>query len=82
MIEILDIIDLALLEGKNIYLHCYAGMGRTGMTVGCYLARHGTPGDRALEMIQEFSKEIMGDQRLSPETQEQRRMVKEWMKGQ
>lgn len=82
MVEILDVIDLALSEGKNIYLHCYAGIGRTGMTVGCYLARHGTPGDKALEMIQKFRKEIMGDQRLSPETDKQRRMVKEWMKDQ
>src|SRR4030066_915205 len=82
VIEILDAIDLALAEGRNIYLHCYGGKGRTGTLVGCYLVRHGTPGDRALEMIQEFRREIPEKEEQSPETDEQRRMVMEWTKGQ
>jgi protein-tyrosine phosphatase len=61
MVEILDMIDLVLSEGKNIYLHCYAGMVRTGMVVGCYLVRHGIRGEKPLDMIQEFRKDIIGD---------------------
>jgi protein-tyrosine phosphatase len=82
MVEILDTIDAALSEGNNIYLHCLAGMGRTGMTVGCYLVRHGTSGGKALEKIQELRREISDGDRRSPETEEQRRMVVEWTKGQ
>jgi hypothetical protein len=48
----------------------YAGMGRTGMTVGCYLARHGMTGEKALEKIQEFRKEIAGNWRIFPETEQ------------
>jgi protein-tyrosine phosphatase len=80
MVEILDTIDLALSEGKNIYLHCFAGMGRTGMVVGCYLARHGMPGDKALEMIHVLRRDIHNHDKKSPETEGQRRMVMEWTK--
>jgi protein-tyrosine phosphatase len=78
MIEILDTIDLALSEGKNIYIHCFGGRGRTGMVVGCYLVRHGTPGDHALERIQELRKDIPGVYEQSPETDKQRKMVIAW----
>jgi protein-tyrosine phosphatase len=81
MVEILDTIDSALLEGKNIYLHCFGGKGRTGTVVGCYLVRHGTPGGKALERIQEFRREIPGKHEQSPETEGQRKMVIEWTKG-
>jgi protein-tyrosine phosphatase len=82
MVEILDMIDSALSKGKNIYLHCYGGKGRTGTVVGCYLVRHGTPSEIALETILELRSGIQGRHELSPETEEQRRMVLEWIKGQ
>jgi protein-tyrosine phosphatase len=78
MVEILDTIDLAIAEGKNIYLHCYGGKGRTGTVVGCYLARHGIAGENALTMIQELRKEMPGKYEKSPETDNQRKMVMEW----
>jgi protein-tyrosine phosphatase len=80
MVEILDTIDGALAEGKNIYLHCYGGLGRTGTTVGCYLARHGYAGNKALDRIMKLRSEITGTQKLSPETAAQRKMVMEWTK--
>jgi protein-tyrosine phosphatase len=82
MVEILDTIDLALSEGRNIYMHCFGSKGRTGTVVGCYLARHGMPGKGALEMIQELRRNIKDDPGHSPETKGQRRMVLEWTKGQ
>ncbi len=82
IVEILDTIDAGLSEGKNIYLHCRGGRGRTGTVVGCYLVRHGTLGEKALEMIQVLRREIPGGNEQSPETEEQRRMVMEWTKGQ
>ena len=81
MVEILETIDGALSEGKNTYLHCYGGLGRTGMTVGCYLVRRGYPGNEALAMIMKLRSEIPGTQKLSPETAAQRKMVMEWIKG-
>jgi protein-tyrosine phosphatase len=82
MVEILDTIDAGLSEGKNTYLHCRGGRGRTGTVVGCHLARHGILGEKALEMIQELRKDIPGNYKESPETDGQRRMVMEWIKGQ
>jgi protein-tyrosine phosphatase len=82
MVAILDALDSELTGGKNIYLHCFGGKGRTGTVVGCYLVRHGMAGKDALEMIQELRKEISLRAGNSPETNEQRRMVLEWMIGQ
>jgi protein-tyrosine phosphatase len=82
MIEILDEIDQNLSEGKNIYLHCYGGKGRTGTVVGCYLVRHGTPVFGVLSKIQELRKEFPENDQISPETDQQRKMVLMWNKGQ
>jgi ADP-ribosyl-[dinitrogen reductase] hydrolase len=49
--EILDEIDAALAEGRTVYLHCRAGIGRTNLVVGCWLARHGLTGEAALERL-------------------------------
>jgi protein-tyrosine phosphatase len=82
MVEILETIEGARTEGKKIYLHCYGGLGRTGLVVGCYLSNHGMPGLMALEKIMELRKEIAGDPKRSPETEAQRKMVMEWNKRQ
>jgi protein-tyrosine phosphatase len=80
MIEILTTIENALSGGKNIYLHCYGGLGRTGLTVGCYLASHGFSGEQALLQISEHRSKIPGEFKNSPETEQQRRMVLGWTK--
>jgi hypothetical protein len=41
-------IAAALAAGKTIYVHCRAGIGRTGTTVGCYLVEQGLSGEAAL----------------------------------
>ena len=50
-IEILDEIDAALAEGRVVYLHCRAGIGRTNLVAGCWLSRHGYVGDAALDRL-------------------------------
>jgi protein-tyrosine phosphatase len=82
VVEVLDMIDLALSLGKNIYLHCHGGKGRTGTIVGCYLVRQGLAGNEALERIKELRKDIPNRDEQSPETEGQRRMVLEWKIGQ
>jgi hypothetical protein len=38
---ILNDIDEAMRASKAVYVHCWGGRGRTGVVVGCFLARHG-----------------------------------------
>ncbi len=82
IIHILDVIDLGLNNGQNIYLHCLGGTGRTGMIVGCFLARHGVPGEDALKLINQWRKRTPNGGKQSPETDDQRRMILEWKKEQ
>lgn len=81
MKRILDQIDSAIEQGHNVYIHCWGGIGRTGTVVGCYLARHGTTGQAALDEIARLRNEVPST-RISPETDEQRRMVMTWRTGQ
>ena len=79
---ILNAIDSALAEGKTIYVHCWAGVGRTGTVVGCWLVRHGRSGDEALAQIAEWWKG-MDDLKRSihptfPETPHQKDYVRNW----
>jgi protein tyrosine/serine phosphatase len=78
MVKILDTIDNALTEDRNIYMHCYGGIGRTGTVVGCYYVRHGLEPQQALDRIAELRKNTPDGWRSSPETSEQRRMVLNW----
>jgi ADP-ribosylglycohydrolase/protein-tyrosine phosphatase len=51
MRAILDVIDAALAADGFIYLHCRAGIGRTGTVVGCHLIRHGTAAHQAIDAL-------------------------------
>ena len=75
MTGILDAIDVALDADENVYLHCHAGIGRTGMTVGCYLVRRGMTGAHALVEIARL-RDGLGYR--SPETPEQISFVRGW----
>ena len=80
MRAILDALDEAVASGHNVYLHCWGGIGRTGMVAGCYLVRHGLTGELALqELTRLFSRTPLGQKgRHSPETYPQRRFILEW----
>ena len=80
--EVLDTLDLALSLGKNVYLHCFGGRGRTGTVVGCYLVRHGLVGGDPLARLQELRRDTPDSGENSPETEGQKRMVIGWKKGQ
>ncbi|MGC9467718.1 MAG: protein-tyrosine phosphatase family protein [Anaerolineae bacterium] len=78
MVEILDAIDGALARGHALYLHCYAGLGRTGTIVGCYLVRHGLDGTEALRALRELRADSAFGDSASPQTEAQHRMVRTW----
>ena len=80
MQAILDDIDNVLSSKRGaVYVHCWAGRGRTGTVVGCFLARHGMAvGESALKMVaflRNASPKICLE---SPETEEQRDFVRQW----
>jgi len=78
-IEILDTIDTVIEQQKNVYLHCWGGVGRTGVIVGCWLARHGYKGEAALEKLHELWGYCpKSKRRISPETYEQEDYVRSW----
>lgn len=81
MIHILDTIDAAIDAGQTPYVHCYAGVGRTGTVVGCYLVRHGLPAQDALSSIAAWRRGTPNSDRTSPETQAQRNMILGWAGG-
>lgn len=80
MHEVLDQIERWLGEGRCVYLHCRAGIGRTGMVVGCHLASGGRTGDAALDDLDRlWSKSPRARSWPSvPETAEQRDYVYHW----
>ena len=51
MLAILDCIDAARAQQQPIYLHCAAGIGRSGTVVACWLIRHGAAADTVLERL-------------------------------
>ncbi len=79
--RILDEIDSALERGKSVYVHCRAGLGRTGLVVGCFLARHGhPPGIQVLDAISQLRKRTPNATMASPITGGQIEMVMSWVK--
>jgi protein-tyrosine phosphatase len=80
MTAILNAVDKAINEGKCVYIHCWGGVGRTGMVVGCYLVRHGYTNEKAVEKVNQLFKTRPANsyQLRSPETDEQVEFIRNW----
>jgi protein-tyrosine phosphatase len=78
--RILDTLDGALAAGRNVYLHCWGGIGRTGTVVGCYLVRRGLTGGAALARLAEWWRTVpkSGLYPRSPQTNDQVAYVRAW----
>ena len=82
MMNVLNTLDYALRRSQRVYVHCLAGMGRTGTVIGCYLVRYGMDGAEALETIRDLRANTPFFCSRSPETEAQRQMVLRWPIGQ
>lgn len=79
-VAILDAIDDHIRRGGSVYLHCWGGVGRTGVIVGTWLARHGYGGQDALDRLRELWQQCpKSNFRTSPETLAQERYIVDWV---
>lgn len=79
---ILDVIDRSVADENPVFVHCWAGRGRTGVVVGCYLKRHQLATDHnVVEKIAELRRLMPCGGEPSPQTAEQVRMVRTWKIG-
>jgi hypothetical protein len=74
-----DTINMHLEADEPIYVHCWGGIGRTGLLIGCWLSECEYPGRTALERLEELWNACpKSATRSSPETQEQREYIINW----
>jgi hypothetical protein len=80
--ELLADIQSALDGGRCVYVHCRAGIGRTGLVVGCYLANQQGNGTSAIKTLNQLWRQ---SERAStwptvPQTPEQADYIRHWPK--
>jgi protein-tyrosine phosphatase len=73
MRRVLATVDELLERGAPVYVHCRGGRGRTGCVVACYLIERGAAPSAALDAVRQWCGHDH-----SPETEEQRELVRRW----
>ena len=83
MQSILQSIQSALSQGGKVYVHCKAGIGRTGTVAATWLTEQGLDDKQALALL--LQKWQAMDKRFeephTPETEAQRQFVGAWQKS-
>jgi hypothetical protein len=71
---------MALGRGRGIYLHCRAGIGRTGLIVGCFLAEEEPSGKSAVKRLNRLWKQSARSAQWPkvPQTVEQANYIRQW----
>ena len=75
-------IRAALAANRNLFIHCRAGIGRTGLVVGCYLADEGLHGKAALSKLNQLWQQSARSKSwpVIPQTDEQANYIRRWAK--
>jgi protein-tyrosine phosphatase len=79
---LLSDIRAALASGRCVYVHCRAGIGRTGLVVGCFLAEEGGDGEAAITQLNRLwqQSERAKSWPNVPQTAEQADYIQNWPK--
>jgi dolichol-phosphate mannosyltransferase len=78
--ELLSAIRAALVQDRRLYVHCRAGIGRTGLIVGCLLAEDADDGKSGLKRLNELwtqSERALAWPKV-PQTSEQADYILHW----
>jgi protein-tyrosine phosphatase len=69
-------------DGHRVYVHCRAGIGRTGLVIGCYLAEQGLDGPGALRELNRLwrQSERSTSWPAVPQTIEQAEFILGWLR--
>jgi ADP-ribosyl-[dinitrogen reductase] hydrolase len=80
MSRLLATVEQALAVDHVVYLHCRAGIGRSAMAAGCWLAGRPGANDDPLERLQALWQQSSQSQAwpVVPETPEQAEFVRNW----
>jgi hypothetical protein len=77
---LVSVLRSALARKRSIYVHCRAGIGRTGLLIGCFLAEEDRDGEAALERLNRLWRQSARSKTWPkvPQTAEQADYVRCW----
>jgi ADP-ribosylglycohydrolase len=80
MHDVQALLEQRLGSRRGVYVHCRAGIGRTGMAIGCYLREQGESAEPALTELNRLWKQNARAARWPsiPETEEQEDFIRQW----
>ncbi len=82
--DLLLALRMALGRGRGIYVHCRAGIGRTGLVIGCFLAEEEPSGRSAVKRLNRLWKQSARSAQWPkvPQTPEQTDYIRRWPNAQ